>query len=59
MNASNRDYIILHADAEWMKDILKRIQEILDKDPINIDDIKAAQWLIKQALKVEKENDTD
>jgi hypothetical protein len=56
MNANNQEYILLHADAEWMKDILKRIEEILDKDSISLDDIKAARWLIKQALKVERED---
>lgn len=55
MNATNEEYIRLHADAEWMKDILKRIDDILGNDLITEDDIKACQWLIKQALKVEKE----
>lgn len=57
MNASNKEYVLLHADAEWMKDILKRIEEILNKDSINIEDIKAARWLIKQGLKVEREKE--
>lgn len=57
MNASNKEYVLLHADAEWMKDILKRIAEILDKDPINIEDIKSARWLVKQALKIEREEE--
>jgi hypothetical protein len=56
MNANNQEYIMLHADAEWMKDILKRISEVLDKDPFSIDDLKACRWLIKQALKVERED---
>lgn len=55
MNTTNEQYTLLHADAEWMKDILKRLSEILDKDPISIEDIRAMRWLIKQALKVEKE----
>lgn len=56
MSASNKDYTILHADAEWMKDILRRIDDILSNDPIELDDIDACRWLIKQALKVEKED---
>ena len=56
MTVDIQEHVLLHADAEWMKDILKRIQEILDKDPIHVDDIAAAKWLIKQALKVEKED---
>lgn len=56
MTVDNQEHVLLHADAEWMKDILKRLQEILNKDPIRVDDIMAARWLIKQALKVEKED---
>lgn len=55
MNATNEEYALLHADAQWMKDILRRIDEILAKNPINLQDIEAARWLIKQALKVERE----
>jgi hypothetical protein len=57
MNASNREYVVLHADAEWMKDILKRIDDILNNEPITEDSLKSARWLIKQALKVEREED--
>lgn len=56
MNASNKEYTVLHADAEWMKDILRRIDDILSNEPIAQDDIVACRWLIKQALKVEKED---
>ena len=55
MTVDNKEYILLHANAEWMIDILKRIEEILDKNPISVDDIKAARWLVKQGLKCEKE----
>jgi hypothetical protein len=55
MNALNNEYILLHCDLEWTKDILKRIDEILKKDNVDESDLEAARWLIKQALKVEKE----
>jgi len=55
MNATNEEYVRLHADTEWMKDILRRISDILNNEPISEDDIVACRWLIKQALKVEKE----
>jgi hypothetical protein len=56
MNAKNQEYILLHADAEWMKDILKRVYDVLMKDSVSQDDIVTCRWLIKQALKVEKED---
>lgn len=51
MSASNEEYAKLHADYEWCKDILQRIDEILKNDPLDVDDIKAIQWLVKQGLK--------
>lgn len=55
MNAKNSEYVLLHADREWMKDILFRLKDVLDKDPISVDDINAARWLVKQALKVDRD----
>lgn len=55
MTVDNKEHLLLHADAEWMKDILKRIEEILDKNPISVEDIKAARWFVKQGLKCERE----
>lgn len=57
MNANNTEYLKLHADAEWMKNILKRIDEILKRDPISVGDIKSIEWLVKQGLKVEREDE--
>jgi predicted component of type VI protein secretion system len=57
MNASNKEYVVLHADAEWMKDILKHIDDILNKKSVSDEDIQSARWLIKQALKVERNED--
>jgi hypothetical protein len=56
MTVDNLEHVILHADAEWMKDILRRIDNILNNEPITEDDLVACRWLIKQALKVEKED---
>jgi hypothetical protein len=57
MVVGNKEYVLLHADAEWMKDILRRIDDILNNEPISESDIVACRWLIKQALKVEREED--
>lgn len=51
MSASNEEYARLHADYVWCMDILERIEEILKNDPLDLDDIKAIQWLVKQGLK--------
>lgn len=51
MSSSNEEYVKLHADYEWCKDILQRIAEILKNDPLEPDDIKAIEWLVKQGLK--------
>jgi hypothetical protein len=55
MNANNREYTLLHADAEWMKDILKRIDTILKHGMITDSDIQQIEYLVKQGLKVERE----
>ena len=45
-----------YADLEWVVDILKRIEEIVDKDPfIGNDSNEAIKWLIKQGMKVKRE----
>ena len=51
MTASNEDYVKLHADYEWCKDILQRIEEILKNETLEPDDIEAIKWLVKQGLK--------
>jgi tRNA C32,U32 (ribose-2'-O)-methylase TrmJ len=55
MNASNKEYTLLHADAEWMKNILERMSEILQKTTLDSEDINSLRWLIKQARKIERE----
>lgn len=56
MNASNKEHLILHADAEWMKDILKRIDNIIKQQTEIEDKLVQIEWLVKQALKVERED---
>jgi hypothetical protein len=56
MNASNREYVLLHANAEWMKDILQRMEEILSKSHIDDSDLDSLRWLVKQAKKIERED---
>jgi hypothetical protein len=55
MNANNHEYMFLHADAEWMKNILKRMEEILAKPNLDNGDIDSLRWLVKQSLKNERE----
>jgi len=46
----------VHADLQWVLDILVRIEEVVDKDPfIGDDGMKSIKWLIKQGLKVKRE----
>lgn len=45
-----------HADLEWLLDILKRIEEVVDNDPfIGNDSSESIKWLIKQGQKVKRE----
>jgi hypothetical protein len=55
MSADNREYVLLHANAEWMKDILLRMEEILSKSHIDDSDLDSLRWLVKQAKKIERE----
>ena len=42
-------------DLNWCLDILKRIDEILRKPNVSEADLSQIHWLVKQALKVERE----
>ncbi len=55
MSADNREYVLLHANAEWMKDILLRMEEILSKSHIDDSDLDSLRWLVKQSKKIERE----
>ena len=52
MNATNQEYIKLHADLNWCIDILERIKDIIDDGPMSIDDLETISYLVKQGLKV-------
>jgi hypothetical protein len=46
----------VHADLQWVLDILVRIEEVVDKDPfISSEATDSVKWLIKQGLKVKRE----
>ena len=55
MTATNKEYALLHANAEWMKDILSRMEEMLSKSHIDDSDLDSLRWLVKQAKKIERE----
>jgi len=44
-------------DLNWCLDILKRIDDILKKPNVSEADLAQVHWLVKQALKVEREDD--
>ena len=45
------------SDLTWCLDILKRIDDILKKPNVSEADLAQVHWLVKQALKVEREDD--
>lgn len=47
--------LIKTTDLNWCIDILKRIDEILRKTNVSEADLAQIHWLVKQALKVERE----
>jgi diketogulonate reductase-like aldo/keto reductase len=47
--------LIKTTDLNWCIDILKRIDEILKKNNVSEADLAQIHWLVKQALKVERE----
>lgn len=52
---SNIDLNKVHLD--WCVDILKRIQQVIDAPDTEQNKLVAITWLVKQALKVEREED--
>ena len=55
MSADNREYVLLHANVKWMKDILLRMEEILSESDLDDIDVDSLRWLVKQGLKAERE----
>jgi hypothetical protein len=43
------------ADLNWCIDILKRVDDILRKPNISLSDLSQIHYLVKQGLKVERE----
>jgi hypothetical protein len=51
-----QELAIKHADVEWLIDILKRMEKVIDDDPfIGKDSYETLKWLIKQGMKVKRE----
>ena len=55
MNATNDDYVKVHSDLQWCLYVLEQIEEILKHNPIEPEDMKSIEWLVKQGLKCKKE----
>lgn len=49
--------IVKNADLAWCIDILERIDNILKKTNVSISDLSQVHWLVKQGLKVKREDD--
>ena len=50
------DYDMRDLEIAWMMDILRRMRHVLDAGNYTPDEkVEAVRWLIKQALKVERE----
>lgn len=51
-----QELAIKHADVEWLIDILKRMEKVIDDDLfIGKDSYETLKWLIKQGMKVKRE----
>ena len=53
----NNDELIKLNDLNWCIDILKRIDNILRKTNVSVADLNQVHWLVKQGLKVQKEDE--
>jgi hypothetical protein len=49
------DVDLTKAELSWCMEILKKIKESLDSESSDADKVAVAKWLVKQALKVERE----
>jgi hypothetical protein len=54
---SEKMQLVNQADLSWCIDILERIDQILKKPKVSESDLSQVHWLVKQGLKVKKEND--
>jgi hypothetical protein len=49
--------LIKQTNLNWCIDILKRIDDILKKPNVSVSDLSQVHWLVKQGLKVQKEDE--
>lgn len=49
--------LLKQADLNWCVDIFQRLDEILKKPNISLSDLSQIHWLVKQGLKVKKEDE--
>jgi hypothetical protein len=54
---SGKVELVNKADLSWCIDILERIDYILKKKNVSDGDLSQVHWLVKQGLKVKREND--
>jgi hypothetical protein len=47
--------VLVENDLDWCVDIFKRIDDILKKPNVSVSDLSQIHWLVKQGLKVERE----
>jgi hypothetical protein len=50
------DTVLNRVHLQWCLDILKRMKSVLDQDDNVSDKLQQLDWLVKQALKVERED---
>lgn len=53
----NNNELLTQNDLNWCIDILKRIDDILKKTNVSVADLSQVHWLVKQGLKVQKEDE--
>jgi hypothetical protein len=53
----NTDEIVKNAELAWCIDIFQRIDEILKKTNVSVSDLSQVHWLVKQGLKVKREDE--
>ena len=55
MNVKNDEHVKLHADLNWCINIFERLDETLKSSSIGIGELKSIEWLVKQGLKIKRE----
>ena len=52
----NTDVDLTQVQLNWSTDILKRIHDVLNSNNSDRDKLEMVRWLVKQALKTERED---